>query len=97
MLLVVTLWVTSPNYLIGYLGVVNRPGLWLLKWSGLVRVATGVEKPLCRFVIDPSLMALTLSGPVILLAWLVGAIAGKSDRPFRSAASHEPGDAKPPD
>jgi len=65
-LLVPTLWATCPKYLIAYFGVVNRLSLWLLKWSGLVRIATDVEKPLCRFVIDPSFMALTLSGPLTM-------------------------------
>jgi hypothetical protein len=77
-LLVVTLWATAPKCLLAYLGVVSRPSLWLMRWSGLVRVATDGEKPLLRFVIDPSFMALTLSGPLMLLAWIAGVIAAKS-------------------
>ena len=78
MLLVVTLWATAPKCLLAYFGVVSRPTIWLVTWSGLVRVATDVEKPLFRFVIDPLFMAFTLSGPLILLAWIAGVIAGKS-------------------
>jgi hypothetical protein len=96
MLLVVTLWATCPKYLIAYFGVVSRPSLWLLRWSGLVRVATDIEKPLCRFAIDPLFMALTPSGPLMLLAWIVGAIAGKSGPAIRSAAFYEPGGFMPP-
>ena len=80
MLLVVALWATAPKCLLAYFGVVSRPTLWLVTWSGLVRVATDVEKPLFRFVIDPLFMAFTLSGPLILLAWIVGVIAGKCGR-----------------
>jgi hypothetical protein len=85
MLLVVTLWATAPKCLLAYFGVVSRPVIWLVTWSGLVRVATDVEMPLFRFVIDPLFMALALSGPLMLLAWIVGAIAGRSDPTIRSA------------
>lgn len=96
MLLVVTLWATAPKCLLAYFGVVSRPCMRLIRWSGLIRVATDVEKPLLRFVIDPLFMALTLSGPPMLLAWIAGSIAGKCGPATLSAAFEEPGDAKAP-
>jgi hypothetical protein len=84
-LLVVTLWAIAPQYLLAYFGVASRPSVWLLRWSGLVRVPADAEKPLVRFVIDPLFMAFVLSGPLMLLAWIAGAIAGKSPPAIRSA------------
>ncbi len=78
LVLVLALWTISPSSLLAYFRVVSRPSLWLLKWSGLVRVPADAEKPLVRFVIDPIFMAVVLSGPLMLVSAVVGWIARKS-------------------